>query len=217
MQAHTLKHKETHTHIHTHPCTDTNIHTHIHANTYMHTHRDTQHKGDRNWGVRAKFERTPRESLSEVTSECRLRGNNCCADVSTAVTGAQFSCLRDKKKGVWNKMACFKLPRKCLGQWTGTGQYSGVESVTRDTGTTILDCLTSTLLLSLTKARFLFFFFLSFFFFFFFWFFETEFLCIALAVLELTLYTRLASNSEIRLPASRSKACTTTPGLKPDF
>lgn len=129
--------------------------THTHANTYMHTHTDTQHKRDRNWGVRAKFERVPRESLSEVTSECRLRGNNCCADVSTAVTGAQFSCLRDKKKGVWNKMACFKLPQKCLGQWTGTGQYPGLESVTRDTDTTILDCLTSTLLLSLTKARFL--------------------------------------------------------------
>jgi hypothetical protein len=31
-------------------------------------------------------------------------------------------------------------------------------------------------------------------------FFETGFLCIALAVLELTLKTRLASNSEIRLP-----------------
>jgi hypothetical protein len=29
---------------------------------------------------------------------------------------------------------------------------------------------------------------------------ETGFLCVALAVLELTLYTRLASNSEIRLP-----------------
>jgi hypothetical protein len=29
---------------------------------------------------------------------------------------------------------------------------------------------------------------------------ETGFLCIAQAVLELTLYTRLASNSEIRLP-----------------
>jgi hypothetical protein len=35
------------------------------------------------------------------------------------------------------------------------------------------------------------------FFFFFFWFFETGFLCVALAVLELTLWTRLASNSEI--------------------
>jgi hypothetical protein len=33
-----------------------------------------------------------------------------------------------------------------------------------------------------------------------FWFFETGSLCIALAVLELTLQTRLASNSEIRLP-----------------
>jgi hypothetical protein len=32
------------------------------------------------------------------------------------------------------------------------------------------------------------------------WFFETVFLCIALDVLELTLYTRLASNSEIHLP-----------------
>ena len=32
------------------------------------------------------------------------------------------------------------------------------------------------------------------------WFFETVFLCVALAVLELTLLTRLASNSEIRLP-----------------
>jgi hypothetical protein len=31
-------------------------------------------------------------------------------------------------------------------------------------------------------------------------FFETGFLCIALAVLELTLYARLASNSEIHLP-----------------
>jgi hypothetical protein len=37
-------------------------------------------------------------------------------------------------------------------------------------------------------------------FFFFFGFFETGFLCIALAVLELTLSSRLASNSEIRLP-----------------
>jgi hypothetical protein len=52
--------------------------------------------------------------------------------------------------------------------------------------------------------------------FFFFWFFETWFLCIALAVLELTLYTRLAS--ELRNPpasASRVlglKACATTPG-----
>jgi hypothetical protein len=33
-----------------------------------------------------------------------------------------------------------------------------------------------------------------------FWFFETEFFRIALAVLELTLYTRLALNSEIHLP-----------------
>ena len=33
-----------------------------------------------------------------------------------------------------------------------------------------------------------------------FWFFETGFLCIALAVLELILWTRLASNSEICLP-----------------
>jgi hypothetical protein len=33
-----------------------------------------------------------------------------------------------------------------------------------------------------------------------FWFFETGFLCVALAVLELTLWTRLASNSEIHLP-----------------
>jgi hypothetical protein len=32
------------------------------------------------------------------------------------------------------------------------------------------------------------------------WFFETGFLCVALAVLELTLLTRLASNSEISLP-----------------
>jgi hypothetical protein len=32
------------------------------------------------------------------------------------------------------------------------------------------------------------------------WFFETGFLCIALTVLELTLWIRLASNSEIRLP-----------------
>jgi hypothetical protein len=44
--------------------------------------------------------------------------------------------------------------------------------------------------------------FLSFFSFFFFFlvFFETGFLCIVLAVLELTLWTRLASNSEIHLP-----------------
>jgi hypothetical protein len=34
----------------------------------------------------------------------------------------------------------------------------------------------------------------------FFFFLETEFLCVALAFLELTLYTRLASNSEICLP-----------------
>jgi hypothetical protein len=33
-----------------------------------------------------------------------------------------------------------------------------------------------------------------------FWFFEIGFLCTALDVLELTLYTRLASNSEICLP-----------------
>ena len=33
-----------------------------------------------------------------------------------------------------------------------------------------------------------------------FWFFETGFLCVALAVLEPTLYTRPASNSEIHLP-----------------
>jgi hypothetical protein len=33
------------------------------------------------------------------------------------------------------------------------------------------------------------------------WFlFETGFLCVALAVLELTMWTRLASNSEIHLP-----------------
>jgi hypothetical protein len=38
------------------------------------------------------------------------------------------------------------------------------------------------------------------FFFFFSFFFETGFLCVALAVLELTLWTRLASNSEICLP-----------------
>jgi hypothetical protein len=37
-------------------------------------------------------------------------------------------------------------------------------------------------------------------FFFFFFFFETGFLCIALAVEELTLYSRLASNSESCLP-----------------
>ena len=43
-------------------------------------------------------------------------------------------------------------------------------------------------------------FFVFFFFVFVFFFFETGFLCIALAVLELTLLTRLASNSEIRLP-----------------
>jgi hypothetical protein len=42
-------------------------------------------------------------------------------------------------------------------------------------------------------------FFLSFYFLFF-YFFETAFLFVALAVLELTLYTRLASNSEICLP-----------------
>jgi hypothetical protein len=50
--------------------------------------------------------------------------------------------------------------------------------------------------------RFLFFVFLfaCLFFLFLFLFFETGFLCIALAELELTLQTRLASNSEIRLP-----------------
>jgi hypothetical protein len=37
-------------------------------------------------------------------------------------------------------------------------------------------------------------------------FFETGFLCKALAVMELTLYTRLALNSEIRLPLS-PKCC----------
>jgi hypothetical protein len=42
--------------------------------------------------------------------------------------------------------------------------------------------------------------FFFFFFFFFFGFFETGFLYIALAVLELTVWTRLALNSEIRLP-----------------
>jgi hypothetical protein len=42
-------------------------------------------------------------------------------------------------------------------------------------------------------------------FFFFFLCFETGFLWIALAVLELTLYTRLASNSEIRLSAGNIK------------
>jgi hypothetical protein len=41
---------------------------------------------------------------------------------------------------------------------------------------------------------------MSFFFFFFFWFYKTGFACVALAVLELTLQTRLASNSEIYLP-----------------
>ncbi|WP_353804540.1 hypothetical protein, partial [Acinetobacter baumannii] len=42
--------------------------------------------------------------------------------------------------------------------------------------------------------------FLFFSFLFFFWFFETGFLSIALAVLELTLQTRLALKSEIHLP-----------------
>ena len=46
----------------------------------------------------------------------------------------------------------------------------------------------------------------------FFFFFETGFLWVALAVLELTLWTRLASNSEIRLPLLGLKACSTTPG-----
>jgi hypothetical protein len=50
------------------------------------------------------------------------------------------------------------------------------------------------------------------------WFFETGFLCVALAVLELTLYTKLARNP----PASASqvlglKMCTTTPGLEMEF
>ena len=54
-----------------------------------------------------------------------------------------------------------------------------------------------------------------FFVFLFFFFFETGFLCIVLAVLELTLQTRLASNSEIHPPVSASqvlglKACATT-------
>jgi hypothetical protein len=38
-------------------------------------------------------------------------------------------------------------------------------------------------------------------------FFETGFLCIALAVLELTLWTRLASNSEIRLSLPPNSFC----------
>jgi hypothetical protein len=50
--------------------------------------------------------------------------------------------------------------------------------------------------------------------FFFFFFFKTGFLCIALAVLELTLQTRLASNSEIHLPLPPEllvlKVCATT-------
>jgi hypothetical protein len=40
-----------------------------------------------------------------------------------------------------------------------------------------------------------------------FWFFETGFLCVALAVLELTLLTRLASNSEIHLPLPLPPEC----------
>ena len=48
-------------------------------------------------------------------------------------------------------------------------------------------------------------------------FFKTGFLCIALAVLKLTLWTRLASNSQRSFLCLRSevlglKACTTTPG-----
>jgi hypothetical protein len=54
-----------------------------------------------------------------------------------------------------------------------------------------------------------------------FWFFsETGFLCIALDVLELTLWTRLASNSEIRLPLpSKCWEMRAPPklGLKPCF
>ena len=47
-----------------------------------------------------------------------------------------------------------------------------------------------------------------------FWVLETGFLCVALAVLELTLWTRLVSNSEIYLPLPPKcwdlKACATT-------
>jgi hypothetical protein len=46
-----------------------------------------------------------------------------------------------------------------------------------------------------------------------FYFFEMGFLCIALAVLELTMKTRLASNSEIRLPLMGLKVCATTAWL----
>jgi hypothetical protein len=53
-------------------------------------------------------------------------------------------------------------------------------------------------------------------------FFETGFLCVALAVLELTLYTRLALKNSRNPPASASrelglKACATTPGLLATF
>jgi hypothetical protein len=45
-----------------------------------------------------------------------------------------------------------------------------------------------------------------------FFFFLRQGFSVALAVLELTLWTRLASNSEIRLPLLGLKACSTTPG-----
>ena len=51
---------------------------------------------------------------------------------------------------------------------------------------------------------------------FFIWFLHTGFLCVALAVLELSLYTRLASYSEIHLPLLGLEACATIrwlPGL----
>jgi ABC-type multidrug transport system permease subunit len=48
----------------------------------------------------------------------------------------------------------------------------------------------------------------------FFCFFETGFLCIAQTVLELTLWTRLASNSEICLPLPALKVCATPLGMK---
>jgi hypothetical protein len=56
------------------------------------------------------------------------------------------------------------------------------------------EIINSNFILSFVHSWFLFLFF-SFFFFV-----ETGFLCVALAVLELTLQTRLALNSEIRLP-----------------
>lgn len=91
---HTLTHAHTYKHTHTYSSTKKLTHRHPYSDTHAHSHRHTtaQRGGEGQVGMHAR--RKP-----EVTSECRLRGNNCCADVSTAVPGAQLSCLTDEKRG----------------------------------------------------------------------------------------------------------------------